>query len=262
MVKIFFILVIILLLINCSENDPVDPEPPDRVLLVLKEEGFDTLEIERGIDAALNPNSDINAIQLDWYDPADKYRVAYYNIYRSDDKEGKLSWDPIGNTENQTNSLDTVYTDSTRGLSNNDSTFWYYVTAVNEDGKESEPSDTVHYTLIPRAINLSINNNNPVLKDSTISFTWTASSIPSGGYYLRVEQFISVNFHPIVYIKDFIEREINYDPPQTYTISVDKFSVPVVDGDQYRWRIDCKGDDLYSGSESDWAIFSVDWSSK
>jgi hypothetical protein len=76
MIKIFFILVIILLLINCSENDPVDPEPPDRVLLVLKEEGFDTLEIERGIDAEANPNSDINAIQLDWYDPADKYRIS------------------------------------------------------------------------------------------------------------------------------------------------------------------------------------------
>jgi hypothetical protein len=261
MIKIFFILVIILLLINCSENDPVDPEPPDRVLLVLKEEGFDTLEIERGIDAEANPNSDINAIQLDWYDPADKYRIAYYNIYRSDDEEGKLFYKLIGNTENQLNPLDTVYMDMTQGLLNNHR-YWYYITAVNENGKESEPSDTVHYTLIEKAIELSINNYNPVLMDSIISFTWTVSSIPSGGYYLRVEQIIGENFHPLVYLKDFKENEINYDPPQTYTISVDKFSVPVVDGDQYRWRIDCKGDDLYSGSESDWAIFTVDWSSK
>ena len=96
------------------------------------------------------------------------------------------------------------------------------------------------------------------MRDSIISFTWTVSSIPSSGYYLRVEQIIGENFHPLVYLKDFKENEINYDPPQTFTISIDKFSISVGDGDQYRWRIDCKGDDLYSGSESDWANFTVD----
>jgi hypothetical protein len=261
MIRLIFILVIFLLLINCSENDPIKPDPPNKVLLVMKEEGFDTLDIERGIDAEPNPNSDVSAIQLVWYNPQDRYRINYYNIHRSDDEEGKLYWGIIGSTENQLNPLDTVFTDTT-GLTKKNP-YWYFLTAVNEDGAESEPSDTVHYRLIEKANELSINNFNPVLTQPEITFRWSinAGDIP-GGYYLRVEQIISESFHPIVFMREIGVDEVDYDPPQTYEVSTDDFKIQVIDGGVYRWRIDCLGTDLYSGSESDWANFTVNWSSK
>ncbi|MBN1406506.1 MAG: hypothetical protein JW956_01880, partial [Calditrichaceae bacterium] len=257
-----FILVIIVLLINCSEKDPIDPDPPNKVIMVLKEEGFDTLEVERGIDAAPNPDKPVSAIELNWYEPLDKYRVAYYNIYRTVHDKGKLFYELIGNTENQINLPDTVFIDTTLTNTNGENPYWYYVTAVNEDGKESEPSDTVYYTLIDKAAELSINNNSPILRSTTIAFTWRVSSIPASGYYLRVEQIISENFTPIVYFKDFLEDDIDYSPPQTYSVSVDSFFSPVNNGSQYRWRIDCKGNNRYMGAESDWSTFTVDWSNQ
>ncbi|MEJ2543633.1 MAG: hypothetical protein P8Y99_06160 [Calditrichaceae bacterium] len=257
MYKFIFILVIIGLLINCSDKDPIDPDPPNRVLLVMKEEGFDTLEVERGIDAEPNPNSAVNGIHLEWYDPTDKYRIEYYNLYRSGDVEGRLNYKMVGNTENLLNPLDTVYIDTTQGLSNNHR-YWYYVTAVNEDGDESEPSDTVHYTLIEKATELSINNYNPVLTDSNITFMWSVDSddIPVG-YYLRVEQNISESFHPLAFFREISVNEVDYNPPQTYEVSLEEFKVPVMEDQNYRWRIDCVGTDLYSGAESDWAEFTV-----
>jgi len=256
MYKIIFILGIVLLLINCSEKDPIDPDPPNRVIMVMKEPGFDTLEIERGVDASPNPNSNVNAIELNWYEPLDKYRVSYFNIYRTDHPEGKMFFEPAGSTENQLNLPDTVFIDTTLSKTNGDYPYWYYVTAVDENGKESEPSDTVHYTLIEKASELSINNNNPILRDSIISFTWTVNSIPASGYYLRVEQIIGENFHPIVYFKVFKENEIDFDPPQTFEISIEEFKIPLIEDQNYRWRIDCVENE-FTGAESDWAEFTV-----
>ena len=258
MYKNIFILVIILLLINCSEKDPIEPDPPNGVVMVMKEPGFDTLEIERGIDAEPNPNSNYCAIELNWYEPMDKYRVSYYNIYRTDAAQGKLFYKWIGNTENQLNLPDTVYIDTTLSSTNNNDPYWYYVTAVDENGNESEPSDTVHYTLIEKATDLSINNYNPVLTDSNITFTWYVDSddIP-GAYYLRVEQNISESFHPLVFFREIGVNEVDYVPPQTYNVSIEEFKVPIVEDQNYRWRIDCLGTDLYSGAESDWAEFTV-----
>jgi hypothetical protein len=258
MIKIILILPVFLFLLNCSENDPVEPDPPNRVMLVMKEEGFDTLNIERGIDAAPNPNSDINGIQLMWYEPEDKYLIEYYNIYRSDDQEGRKFYELIGSTENQLNLPDTTFIDTTQGLSTN-SRHWYYVTAVTGDGVESMPSDTIYYELLEKAKNLVVNNDNKVsIRDSTITFKWTVKvdEIPPRGYYLRVDYIIGENFHPIVFFKDFIENEIDYDPPQIYTVAINNFKEPLTT-QQYRWRIDCKGVDQYSGSESDWQFFTV-----
>ena len=163
MIRIFiFFFVIFLLLINCSENDPIKSDPPNKVLLVQKEEGFDMLEVERGIDAGPNPNSDVNSIQLVWYEPEDARILAYFKVYRSEDPEGKIYYEQIGTTENQVDPLDTVFTDSTQGLSTYNR-YWYYITAVNEDGIESEPSDTVYYRLIDKAFDLLIDNFNPAV---------------------------------------------------------------------------------------------------
>lgn len=254
MIKILiFILVIFLLFINCSENDPIKSDPPYKVILVQKEEGFDTLEVERGIDAGPNPNSDVNSIQLVWFEPEDKNTLAYYKIYRSVHEEGRIYYNLLGTTENQINALDTVFTDSTQNLSTY-RRYWYYVTAVTEDGLEGESSDTVHYKLIDKAYGLSINNFSPVLRDSNITFRWSMNSYMPDYYYLRVEHVITDSFHPLVYIK---EIKGNYNETETYDVLIKSFKIQMEEGGEYRWRIDCLGTDLYSGSESNWAIFTV-----
>ena len=255
MYKIIFILVIMALLINCSEKDPIDPDPPNRVIMVIKEPGFDTLQVERGIDAEPNPNSSVSAIELNWYEPTDKYKVSYFNIYRSEDEAGKLSYKWIGNTENQINIPDTVFIDTTLSDTNGDFPYWYYVTAVDEDGTESEPSDTVKYTLIEKATELSIIPPD-VLRDSTITFKWMLSNEDIvNNYYLRVEQLAPQPvFQPFVYFKVL---NSNYQVTETFQVSIENFRFPIINGGVYRWRIDCVGTDIYSGSESDWAEFTV-----
>lgn len=250
-------MVIFLLLINCTENGPIEPDPPNKILMVQKIEGYDMLEVERGIDAGPNPNSDVNSIQLVWYEPEDWRTLAYYKIYRSSDESGQTYYDPIGTTESLVNSLDTVFTDSTQGLVKHNR-YWYYVTAINEDGVESKPSDSVYYKLTNKAFELSITNYTSVVNDSNITFSWSVmgEEAPARGYYLRIEHYITETFHPLVYIKDFIETEVDPDLPQTFDLSIEAFNNSELNGN-YRWRIDCKGDDLFSGSESDWESFTI-----
>ena len=225
--------------------------------MVLKQEGFDTLAVERGIDAGPNPNSDINSIQLNWYKPLDYNSLVYYKIYKSEVPEGNIYYDVLGTTENLLNPLDTVYTDSTQDLTIN-RRYWYFVTAVNENGVESVPSDTVHYTLSAKAYDLSVNDYSSVVTQPNITFQWYVKNedIPARGYYLRVEQIVTDDFHPLVFMKEFKTDEVDYTPPQTYEVQKENFRNDMING-LYRWRVDCKGDDLFSGSESDWAIFTV-----
>ncbi|MEJ2053797.1 MAG: hypothetical protein P8X42_07755 [Calditrichaceae bacterium] len=195
-----------------------------------------------------------------WYEPEDKYLIEYYNIYRSDDQEGRKFYELIGSTENQLNLPDTTFIDTTQGLSTN-SRHWYYVTAVTGDGVESMPSDTVYYTLISKAGELSINNYTEVLEDSIITFKWKIISKDDwpNQYYLRVEQNITANFHPLVYIESVLGH---YRERESVDLTIDNFREPVVDEGSYRWRVDCVGSEFYSGSESDWAFFTVNWSNK
>lgn len=258
MKNIIFILVIFLLLINCSENDPIELDTPDKVMMVMKEEGFDTLEAERGVDAGPNPNSDINSIQLNWYEPEDNHILEYYKIYRSDRPEGQSYYNLLATTENQTEPLDTVFTDSTQDLSTYNR-YWYYVTAVNKDGEESEPSDTVFYRVIDKAYYLSIDYENPAeITEKENDFIWSINydNFEVTSYYIRIED--NTNFHRLAYMKELsIDEFPGYESPLRYTISVDSFKISIVNGWEYRWRVDCKGMDLFSGSESDWAYFTV-----
>ena len=64
----------------------------------------------------------------------------------------------------------------------------------------------------------------------------------------------SKTFHPLVYIKEL--TEVDYVLPQEFKLSVASFDNSVANGN-YRWRVDCKGDNLFSGSESDWEYFTV-----
>lgn len=244
-------------LLACSQQETVPQDPPQRVRIVERQAGADTLDSEPGIDAVENPDTIYNYIQVMWYSGA---RVSRYNIYRSQHETGQVNYQKIGTIEeDQNGDIDTIYID-TQDLELN-VRYYYYVTAENEDNLESENSDTVSYRLLEKATHLGVNGNSSEINQPPIKFEWwLESGLTPDFYIIRLEQFINVDFHPVVYVR-YIQS--TYQSPQTFILDGGDIRSRLPDG-KYRWRIDCVGEEdpdqnYYSGSESDWAVFRINW---
>ncbi len=257
----FFIVLFTLFIISCTQQGPDNSEPPDKVLVVLRQEGADTLEVERGIDAFYDIASDTNGVQLMWYDHPQKKDISYYKIFRSDDPDGLVNYRNIGSRLlNQAGQADTVYLD-TQDLQLN-VRYYYYITAVNKKDKQSKNSDTLSYKIVEHAIGLTLNGNTTTVTEPAMNFDWRmASGYTPDWYILRVEYVVSEDFHPLVYV-DYIKS--SYLPQQTEILSGDWLKQKFFNG-QHRWRIDCIGpnenlsENYSSGSESEWKYFTVNW---
>ncbi len=243
---------------SCTQQETADPETPDTVRMVVKQAGYDTLAAEPGIDAQPNPEGGANLIQLMWYSHPQQQDIDHFNIYRSEDEAGQINYlKHFVKALDQPFIEDTVYYDDKAQVNQK---YYYYVTAVNQDGIESAPSDTVWYQLMEAAILIKPEDNKE-LKQAPINFTWGVTEIPHQ-YILRIEQFISETFHPLVYVKIV---DSNYGTPQTFSPGSAWPIESVSDNGIYRWRIDCIGQDgLHIGSESNWQFFklNIDWSSE
>jgi len=158
----------------------------------------------------------------------------------------------------QSGATDTLYRD-TQDLAL-DVRYFYYITAVDKDNQESEPSDTVSYSLLEKASNLALNKNLHEIKTPDLNFEWESEA--SHLFYVRVEAFISEDFHPLVYLREVVN---SYDDGlQNLHLDGEWLKNILTDGD-YRWRIDCLGDEniaeqAFEGSESDWSDFIISWS--
>jgi len=251
---------IFLLNISCSNPGQQDTAPPEKVQMVHRLAGADTTDAEAGIDAVANPDS-VNYIQLMWYRPRQTADLAYFNIYRSEDEQGAKNYNLLYRKElNQEGVPDTLYID-TQDLHTN-VRYYYYVTTVNKDGLESENSDTLSYTLLEKAGNLSLNGNSGTVSEPSMEFSWWINSGQTPDkYILRIEAFVTEDFHPKVYVQ-YIQS--TYQTPQSLTLSGNWLTQTFPTG-KYRWRIDCVGDEdvaaqWFKGSESDWYPFNVNWS--
>lgn len=255
------VLLVFLLNMACS-NPGGDERPlPDKVRMVLRAPGADTTDAEAGIDAVPVPEDSINNIQLMWYQNPKSTDLSYYRIYRSEDELGEKNYDLlVSKALRQPGIPDTIFIDA-QDLKQN-VRYYYYVTAVDKDGRESENSDTLSYRLLETASNLSLNGNSTEITTPEMRFEWWMNSGATPDLYiLRVEAFISEDFHPIRYVKVI---NSTYNTPQSYTLSGEYLKELFPNG-KYRWRIDCVGvenvaDQYFSGSESDWYIFTVNWS--
>jgi hypothetical protein len=259
--KILLLFVAIVFLTFCSQPEAVKPEPPDVVRWVNRTTGTDTTEAEAGIDAAENSGSDLNAIQLMWYKNSEQNLIRKYNIYRSEDEFGAVNYKRISEKiTNQPGIVDTVFFDA-QDLQLN-VRYYYYITAVDKDGQESDPSDTLAYTLLEKASHLSLNGNSSEVKALPLTFQWDISSGQTPDQYiLRIEAAVTDNFHPLVYV-NYIPSI--YQTPQSYVLNGTDIKSILPNG-SYRWRIDCVGENkideqIFSGSESDWSVFRVNWS--
>jgi len=255
-------LTIVIIISACSQPEEVLPDPPQTVQMVLRTLGADTLNVERGIDAAENPESDaLNGIQLNWYKHPDHSDLKEYRIYRSSHSSGLVNFYYHNSKEvNQPGIIDTMFID-TQDLSQN-VRYYYYVTAMDKDDQDSQASDTVSYTLIEKAYDLSILGYSQVINQPNIDFQWYRSQ-SAAEYILRIEEYQG-DYHKLVYSKLITSI---YDIPEVHNLSGDWMKTTFPDRD-YRWRIDCVvAEDMgniqaqfFSGSESEWAYFTVKWS--
>jgi len=258
---VLFYILLTILFVSCTQQEPNKSDPPEKVSVVLRIAGADTLQDERGIDAFYNTAADSNGIQLMWYDHPEKRDISYYKIFRSDDPEGQVNYRNIGSRAvNQAGQIDTIFFDTFSlqlGMR-----YYYYITAVSKKDKEGENSDTLSYKLVEHPIGLSLNGGSSTIDDTLMSFSWRmASGVTPDQYILRIEYVLSEDFHPLVFVKNI---QSLYEPQQTEVLSGSWLQQKFSNG-QYRWRVDCIGpnenliENYSSGSESEWKYFTVSW---
>ncbi len=264
MKKIILLIISFSFIISCSSTGPGDPEPPERVLMIDRPDGADTLEFIRGI-STLPGNED--KIQIMWHKPGINENIKSFRIFRSADKEGLINYNlyftlVINNPGNP----DTIFIDSGVEIGK---PYHYFITAINNDNLESEPSDTVSFKLLYKAELLDPQNGVEINQREPITFHWRRENTPPY-YIVRIEEYYTDTFHPLIYVNKIFNY--NYDPDQVYTLSQEIVEDILKDGRTYRWRIDSIEDPsspvnnplvkIYSESQSEYFTFKIRWSAK
>ncbi len=231
--KFIFLLILspIFLTFHCKSkvSDPVvqKPNPP---ILVPK-----TSEIageEKGIDAI--PEKD--AIFVEWFSTKNQTAEKWRLFREVSGEDFRLVAELAAS--------DTFYVDKDIFLGKR---YFYFLTAVDARGRESAPSDTVSYKLLPKAVHLG-NTLTPHPE-----FEWGFTEIPPVLYVLRL--FRNPDGELIWLSKitpryGSVERtQFNWDK----TAEVDSLERGV----SYFWRVDEIGAEENAGSESNWKIFTL-----
>lgn len=265
MMKKILIIIGFALFYNCQDPKPKDNTPPEMVQIVEKSAEDDTLQFEKGIDALPGSEGD-NRIQVMWRSHPQLNEVEQFRVYRSIDPMSQINFN-IHSTIDVDNPYlqDTVFIDGTLEV---EKRYSYYITAVDKNGNESDPSIIVWYELMSKAQLIY-----PTSKDAQtftrpkLAFKWRFNdSILPNQYILRIERNIDIgeNFFPLMYVK-YIDTDYSNDQ-QIDSLSGDWVKNVLPYKGEYRWRIDSVGsikDEfgiLKSGSESEWETFSVNWS--
>lgn len=221
------LLALFVLLGGCKErvNNP-EPLPPRPIFVAAS---ADTAALEHGIDAI----PEENAIFLEW-----RTNAAYetLRLYR---KKGNAAAFALLAAPglNDTTFVDRVDV----GVR-----YYYYLVAEDASGISSAPSDTIDYQLLPKAINLSVSHVD------TMRFHWQIQGIRPVSFILRLydestQEIVWLSVIPPSYQGDKEEIAFDWDGKARRK--------QLLQGTQYRWRIDCVGSAAFSGSESGWHRF-------
>ncbi len=203
----------------------------------------DTSPVERGIDAI--PES--NGIILQWYDLRDP-GVRYYDVYRQNENETYFRRIRRIDLDTAFPGSDTVFTDASSDLQLNLYNY-YFVLAVNRDNLEGAPSDTVYYKLIEKST--TSRPNGEIVVGQPVLY-WSFTEIPEK-YIVRIEEEFT---NRIVLARQF--KVIDYFQDQVLDLGQVTDPPQFIPNFTYRWRLDTVGpDSLYSGSESQWRIFTA-----
>jgi hypothetical protein len=242
MTQLIIFFICLCLLSACNSNTGEDNQLPSRVMMVMRSP--DTASVEQGIDAL--PES--NNIQVQWhksYHPA----LKYYHLWRKAGNELYYRRIKIIDPERTSQGGDTTYIDTVL-----DTLKWYnyFVAAANKDGNEGAPSDTARYMLLEKA---TLESPDQEVIDRDYIFKWEFNGdVPPQEFILRIEE----NFtKKVVYSRIFWNENLL---PGLYTFNLSEKEPDLAfPRGNYRWRIDCIGEDAESsGSESGWLHFSIE----
>ncbi len=240
-------LCLFLIISGCQNTTEGDNEPPPQVQLISKSP--DSALVETGIDAQ-DPETGIdpskNGIYLEWH-PLQINDLRSYRVYRrAVDTTGNFSL--IAEIAQSFGSTDTSFLDTNVELQ---IIYYYYVTAEDEDGLESDPSRLDHYTLLPKP-NLVTPTGR---QDFQGRFAWTFSPnyVPLN-FIFRLDRVVGEEYLPLE-VK-LLETIGNNQPDQDW--GVNQVGIAALTPGVYRWRIDVRTlrDDRL-GAESEWGFFVV-----
>ena len=224
-----------------SAGDPQLPAP-GKVFMVPRSP--DTSTVERGIDAV--PESD--GIILQWYDVNDP-GVRFYDVYRQNENETYYKKIRRIDLETAFPGSDTVYIDNSLDLLLNVYNF-YYVRAVNRDGLEGSPSDTVKYKLIQKPE--TMRPNGEIVVGLPVLY-WSFPGVVPNNYIVRMEEEFT---NRVVFVRQFEVTE--YFQDQNLDLATLADPPQLMPNFTYRWRLDSVGPAAdSSGSESQWRIFTA-----
>jgi hypothetical protein len=194
----------------------------------------DTVIAERGIDAV----AESDAIQLQWQRQSE---LNEYRLYRKSREEEQFSELAV------LTERDTLYLDS-QNLQIS-LRYYYYLVGANHEGQVTQPSDTVHYMLLPKPTNLA-----QALQQDNLYFYWQPAPQPLADMYL------------LKFFEDATQRLIWISKIPSYRIAEENIRynwdggarlAKLASGQKYRWRVDAIGSEAYSGSESHWQKFTA-----
>ncbi|MEJ2627246.1 MAG: hypothetical protein P8078_01620 [bacterium] len=225
----FFLLILILnfTILTCDKSVSTGGLKPAPVVFVAK--NADTSLKERGIDAV--PDGDI--VRLEWRENTEEI-VDKYKVYRLEEEAVKYSLVSV--------TADTIFEDNDVITHKR---YYYYVLAETDEGVTSDPSDTLNYLLLQKAVLLA--------PDSTVNtaqptFKWRDPNDPSyDPYIIRV---VNADSNKTIWISEISstyseQEETIFNADSEATVSQ---LTPEVN---YIWRIDIVGNER-SGSESNW----------
>ena len=232
-----FFLLLLLIFINFSCNNGENPSKEKPRSVVLMPGAPDTSMVETGIDAI--PDGDL--IRVEW--SAGDESTALYEIYRG--TLPSASFTKIVTVETPVQSYeDQVPSKGVR--------YYYFVRAVNDEGIQSDPSDTLSYRLIHKAEILD-----PVgTSGSAPTFSWRDPNSPQANdYIIRLK---AADTGSMIWLSQF--QNSNYGPDTKSIIFNADHGASLenlVLGTNYQWRIDIIGNEKNCGSESPWTSIQI-----
>ena len=244
--------------IGCGDPVATIARPPATRMVRFQDDPF----LEHGIRPdpnAADPNDPgSGAIVVEWnaLDPSrlGAVRLGGYKLYRSDtvDASGVALDFTLVRTVALTGTVgDTVVSDSTARLNRG---YAYYVTAFSRSNEdvESDPSDTVRFTLTERPVPLSPSGTIPLDTGGHLRLSFGPTSA-SGLVAVELDETLAGNEKIVVrrLMRERLVADFN-DPHVEYT------GEALQSGHRYRWRVEKifpQGQPL--GNSSHWVTFLV-----
>ncbi len=247
-VILLFIFSIIYL--SCSPTGSVPPERPSKPSMVKRIPSSDLAEVEMGIDAYASPTDDIVVM---WYKHPETLNLDKYLLYRGEERSGQVIFSNIQDIAANSN-LDTIYVDE--GL-NIGTRYYYFIIASDQNNSKSVSSDTVNYQLLEKPVLTNLEDGQTLENPTSLKFEAMFTPGPPAGSILRIVE--PGGSRRLVYLeyKNYLDdygsgsafHELGQDTLKKY------FENNVL----YDWRIDLTSSEIFTGSESEWQEFSINW---